>query len=297
MSDEPMRVLYVCHNHPSVRPGGAEGYALELHRAMAERDEVHSTFIAKGGPPLSPIGQLHPGTLVSPVGDRPDEYFFFTDGYEFDWLYGSVRGGKDIYTKHFRDFLLATRPDVVHFHHTLFLGYDLLRVTRDVLPAAPILYTLHEFLPICHRQGQMVRTVDERPCMEESPRRCHECFPDISPQDFFLRKRLVKSHFRLVDLFIAPSRFLMERYLDWGIPEDRIRVEEYGRSITLEPVRDAREPRNRFGFFGQLNPYKGVVTVLEAMRRLDALADLPARPTLRMHGANLDLQPGPSRTR
>ena len=30
-------------------------------------------------------------------------------------------------------------------------------------------------------------------------------------------------------MFLAPSRFLLERYVDWGIPRDRIRFEDYGR--------------------------------------------------------------------
>jgi len=30
-----LKVLYIAHNHPSVRPGGAEQHALELHRAMS----------------------------------------------------------------------------------------------------------------------------------------------------------------------------------------------------------------------------------------------------------------------
>ena len=66
-------------------------------------------------------------------------------------------------------------------------------------------------------------------CLEASPRRCHECFPEISPQEFFLRKRFIQSHFEHVDLFLAPSRFLLERYVDWGIPREKIRFEDYGR--------------------------------------------------------------------
>ena len=70
---------------------------------------------------------------------------------------------------------------------------------RRVLPDAPIVYTLHEFLPICHRDGQMVRTSATELCTEASPRRCHECFPEISQQEFFLRERFVKAHFEHVD--------------------------------------------------------------------------------------------------
>ena len=31
------KVLYVLHNHPSVRPGGAEVYGLELYEAMQDQ--------------------------------------------------------------------------------------------------------------------------------------------------------------------------------------------------------------------------------------------------------------------
>jgi glycosyltransferase involved in cell wall biosynthesis len=311
------KVLFICHNHPEVRPGGAESYALELHRALRGSEEFEPVFLAKGGPPLSPAGRSHLGCYIGLAGREPDEYFMYTDNYEYDWTFGTMRHDKELYTKHFTRFLEAVRPDVVHLQQTMFFGYDILRAIRNALPDAPILYTLHEFMPICHRQGQMLRTVDESPCMEESPLRCHECFPEISPQTFFMRKKFVQSHFSVVDLFIAPSAFLRDRYVDWGIPADRIVVEEYGRVPPPGEVENEdREPRNRFGYFGQLTPYKGVDLVLEAMRELDvrtggddavhrALAaagfeidgDAAARPRLRIHGANLDLQAGPFQNR
>jgi len=297
-ASERRTVLYVSHNHPKVRPGGAEAYALELHLAMRQDTDFDAVFLAKGGPPLSPIGQLHPGTLVAPVGRDEGEYFMYTDGYDYDWLNGTVRHSKELYTKHYAAFLDGIRPDIVHFQHTMFFGYDILRATRRALPDAPIVYTLHEFMPICHRQGQMVRTVDDSLCSEESPRRCHECFPDVSPEAFFLRKRFVQSHLALVDLFIAPSEFLRDRYVDWGLPAERIIVEEYGRSPMTDVHAEPASPpaRDRIGFFGQITPFKGVDVLLEAMALIEA--DEPpesvAQPLARawIHGANADMHPG-----
>ena len=305
-------VLFICHNHPTIRPGGAEAYALELHHHLRESDEFDSVFLAKGGPPLSHVGRTHLGTYVSPVNSTPDEYFLYTDGYDYDWVFGTSPY-KELYTKHLRAFLEAVRPDLVHVQHTMFLGYDVLREIRTTLPNAPIVYTLHEFMPICHRQGQMVRTLDDEPCLESSPRRCHECFPEISPQTFHMRKRFVESHLSLVDLFIAPSSFLRDRYVDWGIPSEKIVVEEYGRTPPNgRAENEERAVRNRFGFFGQLTPFKGVQVVLEATARLledDGAKDplvraletatggrrpepLAPEPQVFLHGANLDLQPG-----
>ena len=74
-------VLYVCHNHPEVRPGGAEAYALELYHGVREQGELEPVFLCKGGPPLSPRGQPHSGTLLGLVNDDPHQYFLYTDGY------------------------------------------------------------------------------------------------------------------------------------------------------------------------------------------------------------------------
>ncbi len=289
------RVLYVSHNHPAVRPGGAEAYALELYEAMRDSDEFEPYFVARSGPPVSTTSRPHEGTLFTRVNEDSNQYFFYTDFSSFDWFYGTSPN-KEVYTKYFQEFLEAYQPDVVHFQHTLFFGYDLIRHTRNVLPDAVIVYTLHEYLPICHRQGQMVRTEHRNGelCHEESPRRCHECFPEISPQAFFMRKRFIQSHLSLVDLFLAPSHFLLERYVDWGITREKIRFEEYGRQqIDWKEPEDER-PRNRIGFFGQFNFFKGVHVLLEAMK---ILVENECDAHLWLHGANLELQPEDFRNR
>jgi glycosyltransferase involved in cell wall biosynthesis len=285
------KVLYVCHNHPRVRAGGAETYAHELHVALRASPDWEPTFLARSGPPLSRYGRPHEDVAVSPVADTGDEYFIYPDGYDFDWLFGTMRHSKELYTRHLRRFLLALEPDVVHFQHTLFIGFDAIREVRRVLPDVPIVYTLHEFLPICRAQGQMVRTMDGSLCDEETPRRCSECFPEHSPETFYLRKRFIQAQLGLVDLFVVPSRLLLERYVEWGIPRERILLEDYGRGPPAAPEA-ARRPRGaartRLGFFGQMNPYKGVDVLLEAMRKHAAAPGPHAHAWL--HGANLDLQ-------
>lgn len=308
------RVLYVCHNHPSARPGGAELYAMELYEGMRENHEFEPIFLAKGGPPMSQI-RPHPGTVIGLVDGDPHQYYVHPQCFNHDLLYGTIND-KEFYTHHIDEFLRAFRPDVVHFQHTLFLGYDIIRQVRNTLGDVPIVYTLHEYWPICHRQGQMVRTVNnEELCDRESPQRCHECFPNTSPQVFFMRKKFIQSHFSLVDLFLAPSRFLRQRFIEWGVPAQKIRFEEYGRRSLAPSLSPAKtRPRNRFGYFGQLNPYKGIDVLLKAMKVLaeGSPTDSVVHKTLRsmngapvnngipreaderlwVHGANLDLQIG-----
>jgi glycosyltransferase involved in cell wall biosynthesis len=300
------RVLFVSHNHPSVRPGGAEVYALELYAGIRDSGLFEPVLLARAGPPVSSLDRPLNGSRLSTVDSDPNQYFFHTDGADYDWLLGTSRD-KSIYLRDLHEFLLAAKPDVVHFQHTLFLGYDIVRQTRNTLPGVPIVYTLHEYLPICHRDGQMIRTMDNEPCLEESPSRCHECFPDIAPQSFFLRKRFIQSQLALVDVFLAPSRFLLEQYVRWGIPREKIQFEDYGRPRPARHGSDAPVPperlRNRFGFFGQLNPFKGLDVLLRAMEIIqtgsrpaqdgdNGISQQESWPRLQIHGANLELQRG-----
>jgi len=285
----PRRVLYVCHNHPSIRPGGAEGYALALHRAMREAPGWDSVFLAHSGPPLTPVKRYHDGALLALDERFPDEYYCHNEFGNFDTFYG-WNTDKNLWT-YLRDLLQAYRPDVVHFQHTLFFGFDMIREVRNTLPDASIVYTLHDFIPICNQHGQMVRTFnDDELCTYSSSRRCHECFPNHTPQAFFMRKRYVQAMFELVDLFLAPSHFLRQRYIEWGLPPERIRFEENGCASNPKHSnhQDGDGPRPRLGYFGQLNHFKGIQVLLEAMRllRRDGVD-----AQLTVHGANLDLQP------
>jgi glycosyltransferase involved in cell wall biosynthesis len=115
----------------------------------------------------------------------------------------------------------------------------------------------------------MVRTMHNELCRESSPRRCNECFPDISPQTFFMRKRFIQLQLSQVDLFVTPSQYALERYVDWGIPAEKIRVEPCGVRPVDPPAEPIEQrPRNRFAFFGTFTPYKGIDVLFGAAKIL-----------------------------
>jgi len=287
------RLLYISSNHLSVTPGGLETYTHDLYQAFRDSDEFEPMFIGRAGPPYTEDGCYHGTSPFRILEDDPNQVLFYTNTFadlsQYDPLFGRWKG-KQVLTRFFQDFLVAQRPDIVHVQHTMFLGYDVLRVIRNTLgDDVPIVYTMHEYMPICFHDGQMVRTMGNKDlCRDGSPRRCHECFPHVSTQDFFRRKRFIQSHLDLVDHFIAPGEYVRDRYVDWGIPAEKITVEPQG----MIPVRDrladepVSRPRNRFAFFGQLNPYKGADTLLEAM---DILGD-DFEGHLSIFGANLEIQ-------
>jgi glycosyltransferase involved in cell wall biosynthesis len=284
------KILYVCHNHPAIRPGGAEIYAHELYKAVRDDGRFEPFFVGR----TTPSQATHDGTRFGLVGEDPNDYYLFTERDEFDRLMWSARN-KQLYTRDWREFLRAVNPDIVHFQHTAWVGYDVIRETRSTLPDAPILYTLHEFVPICHHNGQMVRTNTLELCYSASPQRCHQCFPRIPADTFFLRERFAKSAFDLVDLFIAPSEQLRQRYIEWGIPPAKIRYEDYGR-LPVTPIPDPPDAgrRKRVGFFGRITEFKGAHLMLEAMSILDRER---SGIQLLLRGATLEIQPEHFRAR
>ena len=287
------RVLYVVHHHPTVMAGGAETYALELYEQVRDSTPGWEPLLLAGtGPSGSGRGTPHPGTLVEPVGGDPGQYFFHTDAADYDWFLSSARN-KEFYTRYLADFLRAYKPDVVHVQHSLFFGFDLVRTVRNVLPTAAIVYTLHEYLPLCFRDGQLLTTTGKL-CSGPTPRGCSTCFPDIAPQEFFLRERFIKNQLAEVDRFICPSAFLLEKYAAWGIPREKLVHEPNGRHPARpRPPRQTDGPRNRFGYFGQFTRYKGSDVLLEAMGRLaaDGAPDRPPHARLTLHGTNLEHAP------
>jgi glycosyltransferase involved in cell wall biosynthesis len=278
------KVLYILHNHPALHPGGSETYALELYETMRASDAFEPVLVARMGSDDRVRHAVHPGAPFRTLDGDPNQHLVLIEDEVCDHFYTTV-SDKALYYKYFADFLTTHKPDIVHFHHTLFIGFDLISLVRRLLPNTPIVYTLHEFKPICQRDGQLLRTRGDELCLEASPRRCHECFPERSEQEFFLRNHFIRTHLSHVDLFLAPSHFLMQRYLDWGMPPEKIRFEDYGR-LPARPVLDdgAERPRTRLGFFGQLTPYKGPDVILRAMRML---LDEQPEVHLWLHGANL----------
>lgn len=259
------KLLIVAHNHPHFFPGGAEIIAYDLFNAMKKREDIEPFFMAGVA---AQDRHVHTGTPFQTLHHAEDEILFW--GADFDYFLQS-QNIKSFMTIDFRLFLEKHRPDVIHFHHTMRVGLEALQIARQVLPNVRIIYTLHEYILICNRDGQMVRKHNNELCTEASPSRCNQCYPDISPAAFKMRESFIKSHLEHVDCFVSPSHFLAERFVTWGIPQSKILVIENGRSISepapLRPVGPDGK-RNVFGYFGQINPYKGALLTFRAVAYL-----------------------------
>ena len=254
------RVLIIAHGHPDLSFGGGE-IAAYAEWTELRRNGIEAMFIG-----WTPHSAGHPGTpFTARSADGRDLLFAAPP---VDHFRHSQRQHIIVY-QHFRELLDRFQPTVVHFHHYVHLGIELVREVRKYSPTVRIVMTLHEFLAICHAQGQMLKT-NGILCTKASPFDCHLCFPKISPQDFFMRELFVKSFLKLVDLFISPSAFLRDRYVAWGIPPEKLIVIENGQADPGAAPADAPDPglRTRFVVLGQLSQLKGTPVLLDAVSLL-----------------------------
>ena len=148
-------------------------------------------------------------------------------------------------------FLEDFRPDVVHIHHLNHFGVEFLALLRRVLPRTKIVYTLHDYYLICPHDGLM-QTTRVRPALHECLAGCMPCLLPRSPgaSSFRCASSTSSAIWAWVDRFTAPSAFIRDRFIDWGLPASRIDVVRNGRTWPAAGT-DAKgrteRRRNRFG--------------------------------------------------
>lgn len=272
-----MRVLQVAHDHPDFTPGGTEMLAHDLARALDARDEVQCSFLA------ATTALTHAEDAPGTLGLHGRDYVLRTGRYDrfsmtrldgSDWISGLAR------------VVAAERPHIVHLHGLDRVGAEVLPVFRRLVPQAKIVLTLHDFQLLCPNDGLMMTVEGGHRCGAPDPDRCRSCFPAQSGASHALRKAHLLALLRLVDVFLAPSRFLRDKFVEWGIEPGRIQVMPNAvKPIPVVTVAPRKQP-NRFAFFGNISPHKGVLTLLSAARRLKG-ADL----RVDLHGGMIHPEP------
>ncbi len=275
------RILVIAHAHPDFSLGGGELAAYNLFKAYRDNPEVQNAwFLARS--------DRHRGLTGAITLRRSNEYLW--EQAVYDWH--SMRAAhRESLTTWFADLIRALKPTIVHTHHYAHLGLEYLQVIKQVDPKIRIVMTLHEYMAICQNNGQMMKVGGSQLCSRSTPDECSRCFPDKTPEEFWLRNHKFKSYFSLVDQFVSPSKFLRQRYIEWGLPSEKIVVIENGQSDDHPlPPRSFSEGEtcSRFGFFGQITPYKGLDILLEALHHMPK--EERKKIVLEVHGANLELQ-------
>ncbi len=253
-----MRILVIAHNHPALMPGGTETVARGLFRELRDRHGWEGLFL---GAVTDLHRPMHPGTLLGAANGQADEVLVWLGNFErFSLSQPDCYGLASL-----APMLQGQDPDVVHIHHKLMFGVEIIDLIRRAVPRAKLVFTAHDYFALCAREGELL-TADGRLCQGPSLDACRRCFPDASATDFVLRDLAVRDALADVDQLVVPSEFARQRYIANGYDAARIAVVPNGTAAVepapLRPAPDGR--RDRFGFFGHINPIKGARVLLAA---------------------------------
>lgn len=255
-------VLVLSHGHPIIRPGGGENAAYALHQALLRLGDQRSVFLAAAPAEHFQEGEdLRPFTAGATAGS---EWLVKASS---DWLTYesacSLLNGSPLH-----QLVSELQPQVISVHQIMHLGLDLVLRLRDWCPQARIIYTLHEFLLLCPFNGQL-KTREGLYCQGPTPVGCRQCLSEISAELQLLRSARIQLLIDQVDRFISPSQVVKDRFVAWGIAEDRIAV--IANCLTdLQPelpslLMGEHGLARVFGFFGNCSEAKGLDLILEAI--------------------------------
>ena len=272
-----MKILLVIHGYPMRYNAGSEVYTQALAQALAARHEIHvfsrqqnkflpDYHLRQEKDTTDPRITLHVINLAQSL----DQYRHS----ELDTRFGML--------------LDQLQPDLIHVGHLNHLSTSL--VFEASQRAIPLVFTLHDYWLMCPR-GQFIQVrpkngTDLWPlCDGQNDHICAErCYaryfsgaeaerePELIYWTDWVRRRM--AHIRAlcasVDLFIAPSRSLLQRFRDeFGLPEQKLVYLDYGfpHERFANRCRRPGEPFT-FGYIGTHVPAKGVHLLIEAFRCL-----------------------------
>jgi glycosyltransferase involved in cell wall biosynthesis len=175
--------------------------------------------------------------------------------------------------------LARVHPDVVHVHNFFpLLSPSVYRACRRA--GVAVVQTLHNFRLLC---PNAIFFRDGRPCEDclgrsvAWPGVLHGCYRDspiaTAPVAAMLAvHRALRTWSRLVDVYVAPTRFVRDKFIEGGFPPERIEVKPHF-------VADDPTPGDGQGGYalavGRISEEKGFRTLLAAWRLLHA--DVPLK--------------------
>ena len=160
----------------------------------------------------------------------------------------------------------------------------------------PIIFTLHDFWLMCPRGQFLTRSVGEENnyqlCSTQDDKKCaNDCYKvyfsgreeneksEIQAWSSWIHQRMLetKAIIQKVNLFIAPSNYLRDRFMiDFDVPANKIIYLDYGfpTEYLTHTEKSKTKTNYTFGYIGTHIPAKGVNLLIEAFKKIEEPATL-----------------------
>lgn len=174
--------------------------------------------------------------------------------------------------RHMRDMIAEFRPDIAHvrniYHH---LSPSILWELKA--QGVPVVYHINDFKLLCPSynmvsQGQVCEACKGGAFWHALRR---HCYPGLGARATLVTEaylhRWLKTYPNCVDLFIAPSRFVRDKFVEHGWDGERFEVLPHFQEAQQLPEESEAADRPIL-YFGRLSPEKGVDDLLRAMQRV-----------------------------
>lgn len=186
--------------------------------------------------------------------------------------------GRILYNKEakrkIRKLIKDFRPDVAHLHN-VYHHLSPSVISELKRQGVPMVMTLHDYKPVCPNYNLFVRGE----VWEKSKKnKYYRCFWDKCIKDSYAKSAVctleayvhkIMGVYRRVDIFISPSRFLINKFREFGFKED-IRHLPNPLPDTAEKEAEKPSKKGRYAlYFGRLSQEKGVDDLIKAFKDLD----------------------------
>lgn len=278
-----MKILKVIHGYPMRYNAGSEVYSQSLCHGLASQHNVH--VFTREENPFIPDYHLR---LEQDTEDPRITLYVVNNPHNKDRY--RVEG----IDQKFAEVLARVKPDIVHVGHLNHLSTSLLQ--KAAIQGIPVVYTLHDYWLMCPR-GQFVQMNPEDPhdlwatCDGQNDRKCAQrCYAryfggatdeyetDVEYwRDWVARRmRHIREIAEIVDLFIAPAKYLYHRYRDeFHLPESKLVYLDYGFDLQrLSGRQRVFDEPFTFGYIGTHIPTKGIHDLIHAFGDLQGEAQL-----------------------